>query len=75
MGEEKRRAIDIDWKHTHGREENDYFMCSACMTEESGCLSGLLVIRCPTARGYTKKHKQAVDTGLCAEDEQAMWAR
>lgn len=73
MGEEKRRGID--WKRTHGREENDYFMRSACMTEECGCLSGLLVICCPTARGHTKKYKQAVDIGLCAEGEQAMWAR
>lgn len=52
MGEEKRRGID--WKHTHGREENGYFMCSACMTDERGCRTGLLVTCCPTTRGHTK---------------------
>lgn len=72
MGEEKRRGID--WKRPHGREENGDFMCSVCMTEERGCLSGLLVICRPTARGHTKKRRQAGDIGLCAEDEQAMWA-
>lgn len=69
---EKRRGID--WKRPHGRAENGYFMRSACMTEECGCLSGLLVICCPSARGRTKKHRQAGDKGLRAEDEQAMWA-
>lgn len=29
-------------------------MCSLCMTEECGCLTGLLVICCPTTRGRTK---------------------
>ena len=72
MGAEKRRGID--WKRTHGIEENGYFMSSVYMTEECGCRSGLLVICCPTARGHTKKHRQARDIGLCAEDEQAMWA-
>lgn len=53
MGEEKRRGID--WRaYTWKREENGYFMCSLCMTEECGCLTGLLVICCPTTRGRTK---------------------
>lgn len=71
MGEEEKRR-GIDWKHTHGREENGYFMCSACMTAECGCLTGLLVICCPTAKGHTKKQRQAGNRRLCAEDEQAM---